>query len=467
MTENTQFDAVVIGAGAAGLAAARALTEHGLSVAILEARDRIGGRIYTTRPLGGGFPVELGAEFVHGRPRETFTIARAAGLPLYELDGDLWMSAGGRLSKEDEERDEEDDSERDDDMSAILSALSDWQGEDISFQTFVGERFAGERWAAARRAANGYVEGFDAADPAQVSVRWLAQTEAADALIDGDRQFRPLTGYDHLLHWLRDGLNPERTALRLNTVVHEIRWSRGAVEVSAQSPLGTPLAMLSARSAIVTLPLGVLTAPPDAPGAIRFIPSLPAKSAAANGTAMGHVVKVVLRFRDIFWDAAGEQHPSSLPLLQLPHLSFLLSDDAVMPTWWTSYPLLIPALTGWVGGPRATKLIGQPDAAIAEQAVESLARVLGLRRSELEAQLDAWHIHNWSADPFARGAYSYVRVGGFDAPSHLGKPVEGTLFFAGEATDDTGNTGTVHGALATGARAAREVIAQLAPGVGA
>lgn len=462
----TQFDVVVIGAGAAGLAAARALSDHGLSLALLEARDRIGGRIYTTWPAGVGLPVELGAEFVHGRPPETFAIARAARLTLYELTGDAWSLDGGQLplaraaDDADDAGDAEDADETDAGLGTILAAVGDWRGDDQSFQAFVDERFPGAEWAAARRQASGYVEGFDAARPDQVSVRWLAQTEAAAASIDGDRQFRFVEGYDRMLSWLRDGLNPERTALYLNSVVRAIQWSPGAVDVTVHSPLGTPLDSVTARAAVVTLPLGVLTAPPEALGAVRFSPEVTDTRAALAGLDMGHVVKVVLRFRERFWDGDS---PSRM---QLPNLSFLFSDDAVLPTWWTSYPLLTPTLTGWVGGPRAARLASQhTDAAIVDRALDALARVLSMRRGDLEAQLDGWHLHNWSGDPFARGAYSYVRVGGLEAPRRLGEPVAGTLFFAGEAANDEGHTGTVHGALATGLRAAREVLAHLAFGV--
>src|SRR5579884_4455016 len=95
-----RYDVAVIGAGAAGLAAARALAERGLTVVVLEARDRIGGRVATIRPEGSGLPVELGAEFVHGRPPETFAIVRAAGLTLCERCGEMWTSEGGRLRGE-------------------------------------------------------------------------------------------------------------------------------------------------------------------------------------------------------------------------------------------------------------------------------------------------------------------------------------------------------------------------------
>jgi monoamine oxidase len=106
-------------------------------------------------------------------------------------------------------------------------------------------------------------------------------------------------------------------------------------------------------------------------------------------------------------------------------------------------------------------LASESDAGLAEQALAALARVLHMARAELDARLVGWHVHNWTADPFARGAYSFVRAGGLEAPARLAQPLQGTLFFAGEATDNNGHTGTVHAALAAGQRAARALIAQL------
>jgi monoamine oxidase len=440
------FDVLVLGAGIAGLAGARVLSESGLSLALLEARDRIGGRIFTSRPAGGTLPVELGAEFVHGQPREIFELAQAARLTLYELTGDVWTSESGRLSKA---------RSADRGMNTILQAISDWQGEDRSLEAFLAERFAGDRWAAARNQVRGYIEGFDAAAPDQVSVRWLKQTEAASASIGGERQFRILEGYDRLLWWLRDGLNAERTLLASGTVVRDIQWERGQVEVTARAADGGTLSSFTAQAALITLPQGVLAAPTDAAGAVRFIPALPKKQIALKHLAMGPVVKVVFRFREAFWDTGSRGRQ------RMSRLSFLFSDNEVMPTWWTSYPLLTPVLTGWTGGPRAANLVSVPDATLAERALQALARVLGMQGGYLEAQLDAWQVHNWSADPYSRGAYSYVCVGGLKAPQVLSEPVEDTLFFAGEATNDEGHTGTVHGALATGRRGAEAIIAKL------
>ena len=450
------YDVMVIGAGAAGLAAAHELSARGRSCIVLEARERIGGRIYTIRPEGTILPVELGAEFIHGTPAQTLAIARAARLMICELSGERWISHGGRLTSDDDDDDEDEDEEdeEDDGFGAIFAAIASYRGEDMPLHAWLAAHFPRERWAAARRAFEGYAAGYDAADPQHVSVRWLAPSEAESDRNGGDRQFRLLDGYDRLLDALRAGLDPARTALRLSTVVYEVRWARGRVEALARSALGAELAPFTARAAVITLPLGVLAAPSDAPGAVRLTPDLPEKRAALEGLGMGDVAKVVLRFREAFWAAGASGRPAAA------RLAWIFSDDPVIPTWWTSYPILTPTLTGWLGGPRATELAAQPGDAIAAPARAAAARVFGVPHAELASLLDGWHLYNWHADPYARGAYTWVRAGGIEAPARLGAPVEETLFFAGEATS-TLDTGTVHGALASGLRAAKEVAAAL------
>ncbi len=439
-----QYDVVVVGAGVAGLAAAYHLSGLGYAIGVLEARDRIGGRLYTIRPEGAALPVELGAEFVHGRPREIFDLIGKAGITLYESTG------RSRTAQSQQSGDM-----RGEDIATIFHAIRDWQGEDLSLRQFLDEHFAGERWEPARQRVTGYAEGFDAAFADRVSVRWLAQTQAAMDAEDGDRQFRVLGGYDQLTGWLYSRLQNERAVLHLNTIVHDIRWSRGHVEIDARTLSGAQLDPFIARTAVITLPLGVLAAVPDGAGAVRFTPDLPDKREAMQRLEMGHALRIVLRFRDIFWDTLAKTEP------YLPEVGFLLSGDDVMPTWWTTYPLLTPTITGWAGGPRAARLAAQTDADIADQALSALARALNVTRTFLDDHLDAWHLHNWSADPFARGGYSFVRVSGVDAPAQLAAPVADTLFFAGEATDVLGRAGTVQAALASGKRAADDVITHL------
>jgi len=437
-------DVVVVGAGASGLTAARRLTDHGFSVAILEARDRLGGRISTAQRSDTIIPLELGAEFVHGMPAEIFSLP-ASAFALYEVRGEIWTARQGHWHPM---------RDRGKGRGRVLKELSAWQGADRSLQSFLDDHVGGERQARARRLIQDYVQGFDAADPETVSIQWLAQTEQAAARIDGNRQFRLSSGYSRLLSWLHDGLPADRALLRLNTIVHEMQWTPGQVLIESHAPSGEMLEPVTARAAVITLPLGVLAASDQGSAAVRFVPDLPHKRPAYNGLAMGHVIKVLLRFRAAFWERRAPGYP------YLPRLSFLFAPDEVFRTWWTSYPLFAPLLTDWVAGPRAVPLATQADADVIGHAVDALARILRVPLPDLEAELEGWHMHNWGADPFSRGAYSYVRVGGVEAPRKVAEPVADTLFFAGEATNTDGHTGTVHGAMATGNRVADEIVRQ-------
>lgn len=448
MTE-AHADVLILGAGVAGLAAAQALAQAGRRVIVLEARDRIGGRVRTVHDPALPLPVELGAEFVHGLPQETWSIIRAARLPVYESMGENWWSDGGVLRPSDDRWAQIDD---------LLRRMEQASSLDQSFESFIAPYRSDERWRTAAEYAAGYVEGFDAAWTDRISVGALLRERRALAQISSDRGFRLLSGYDSIAHWLAAGLDPRTSEVRLNTVVSEVRWRPGEVVVAARSRLGHPLGPFHAACAVVTLPLGVLQAAPGAEGSVAFAPALPAKQDAINRLAMGQVIKVMLRFRKRFWEderimAQGRNAP-------LEQLGFLLSRDAVLPTWWTASPVQAPLLVGWAGGPTAAKLARHGTQAIVSQALDALARVMGLPRATIEDQLDGWHLHDWQADPFARGAYSYAPVGGLDASDALAAPEAGTLFFAGEATVGDGNGATVHGAIASGQRAAREVIAR-------
>jgi len=438
-------DVVVVGAGAAGLAAARRLTERGYMVALVDARDRIGGRIATTHHPDTLVALELGAEFVHGMPPEIFTLP-ASALTLYEVGGDMWIARQGRWRST---------TRRERSAGRVLDEIGAWQGEDRSLTSFLAER--GPRGGQAQQAIRDYIEGFDAADPDRVSVRWIAQTESAAARISGQRQFRPARGYGQVVSWFHGDLPANRARVSLSTIVDEIRWSRGDVLVSAHAPSGEPCEPFAARAAVITLPLGVLTAPSRDTGAVRFVPDLPEKWAITGSLAMGPVVKVLLRFREAFWARTAPPYPSA------PRLSFLFTPDELVRAWWTLYPLVAPLLTAWVVGPRAAALTHEADASIVGHALGALAGSLRVPLTDIEALLESVHLHNWSTDPFSRGAYSYVCAGGLDAPRQLGEPVADTLFFAGEATNAEGHTGTVHGALSTGYRAADEVAQVLSP----
>jgi monoamine oxidase len=434
-------DVVVIGAGAAGMAAAARLTRGGARVLLLEARDSPGGRVLTRTDPHSGHSVELGAEFIHGKPPEIWELLAAHPAPAFEGEGDEWCSEQGRICECDFFED----------VQALLKKMRDCREPDRSFADFLRQCGAGAS-EATRRHALQYVTGFNAADAERISVQSLVLQQDAEDAIEGDRVFRLRTGYQPVIVSLLDDVARERFELRASTVVKRVRWRRGQVEVEAES--AGSVQKLVARRALITVPLGVLQAPPGAEGAIEFDPPLAAKREPLSRLAMGEVIRVTLSFASRFWEQirAGEH--------TLANMHFVFSDHVPFPTWWTLAPDRAPILTGWSPAASARQLSGQAEPAIVEEALRSLAAVLNVDPEMASQEARSAFVHDWQSDPFARGAYSYVCTGGADAPKRLAEPLDDTLFFAGEATDITGHIGTVHGAIASGQRAAQEILSR-------
>jgi monoamine oxidase len=436
-------DVLIIGAGAAGLSAAIELSGAGLRVEILEARDRVGGRMFTRHDPTLNHPVELGAEFVHGLAPEIWLPVQQHNLKVTEEEGDLWCSIDGKLQRCNFF------AQADEILSAMEDEFADENKNDESFLDFLARRFPGKDHAEAKQWATGYVSGFNAADPGLVSVRWLVDSREADEQIEGERAFHIDGGYQSLVDIFLRKLHDRNVDIRLNTIVTGIRWKAGAVEVLANGP--QPETSFKASRTLVTLPLGVL----QSVGFVRFEPELPQqKLEALEKIAMGKVVRVTLCFRDRFWkNLHGTNEARSLA-----DLSFLFSRDKFFPTWWTQMPEPVPIITGWSPAKSAESLAGMSQDAIVEKAVRSLSSLLHVEKSTVQAKLQSAYFHDWDFDPFSQGAYSYVKVGGEGSQRILGSPISNTLFFAGEATDTSGHNGTVHGAIASGQRAAREIL---------
>jgi len=452
--DRTRVDVLVLGAGAAGLAAARDLSHAGLRVTIIEARPRVGGRVLTLHDPRAPIPLELGAEFIHGETAETLSLAQAAGLAVLELPDTHELASAGRFKPMGDFWAVIDRMNRD------LARRVARRGKDFP----VSEYLESASVPASRRGMlRDFLQGFYAAHPDRLSAKSLAvETEGGDEEdeVEG-KQFRIANGGDALMKWLRDGLDPDRTEVRLSSVAKSVQWKRGAVSVACHGGDRAPLPTVRARAALITLPLAVLKA-----GVVRFDPALPAKQRALAGIETGQVFKIVLRFREAFWErpeflkerreqsggAGGGSNGSGLNILH--------AHGAEVPTWWTSLPVRSPVLVGYVGAVAAEQLLAEDPPSRLERSLVALSEVLAVPRRELEQQLDASASHDWHADPFARGAYSYIGVGGTSAPRALARPVDGTLFFAGEATNGA-EIGTVAGALSSGRRAAREVLKAL------
>jgi monoamine oxidase len=403
-------DVVVIGAGAAGLAAAQELARAGCSVLVLEARQRIGGRCWTRRMPGLPVPVELGAEFIHGRPAATLALLERAGISGVDSTRSQRVLYRGALRE----------------ANAFIEAqkavrhTGALKKQDRSFADFLAHYRLSPL---TRTLATMMVQGFDAADPARASARDIAEEWGSGAL--GASQMRPQGGYGPLLQSLVN----KNVRIHLNTVVREVRWRRGTVQIYAEKRL-----LANARCAVITLPLGVLQS-----GAVRFFPELTEKQPALEKLASGPVIRVAMRFARAFWDE------------RCPGVAFFHSPGAAFPTFWTPLPMRAPLLTAWAGGPKAQSLTGLGERELLRRAVTSVRSVFGR-----VPKPQAAYVQDWQEDPFARGGYSYVTVGGQGARELLQRPLENTLFFAGEATD-TEEAGTVAGALRSGVRAAREI----------
>jgi monoamine oxidase len=454
MSEN-RVEVLVVGAGAAGLAAARDLGAAGLKVCVIEARDRIGGRIHTLHDSSVEAPIELGAEFIHGQPSEIWEIVQRAGLRTSEVTGENWCAEGGRLAPC------ADLGWQDVQGKGIIEQIDHLASPDCSFREFIETHFQGAEFERERAAATRYVEGFHAARTELISARALAKSEDAARKISGGAASRLRDGYDGIVQRLRSEIEMSGATLQLGIVTETIEWRSGHVEVKAFRRMDSSKEIFGAQRAIIALPLGVLQAPPQAEGSISFRPALADKQEALRHLVMGSAVRVTLRFRERWW----EDGPQVVALKQgnadLARMSFLFSTDKWMPVWWTQLPTRSPILVGWVGGPVAERFTLQPESFILHHALDALARLFGIERKRIEGLLEAQYVHDWQADPFARGSYSYVALGGLAAQEELARPVEGTLFFAGEATNSNGHHGTVHGAIATGRRAAKEVLESL------
>lgn len=438
-------DVLVIGGGAAGLAAARRLSGRGLSVTVVEARDRLGGRIHTLHHPTLPLPVELGAEFIHGKPLEIWAWLRSSGTAACEVTGEDWQSTGGKLKRIDPPPER---------LRAVLDRLAAVGPDDESFAGFLEARCQ-DQPREVLELATAYLEGFHAA-PAEVasSLAFAADRKRVAAL--GQSHFRLVEGYDSVVRWLREGIDPAKSAVLLGTTVRAVHWRRGEVRLEVESAPG-PLPVLEARRAVITLPASVLEATGGEAAAVRFEPEVDGHRQAARRLGMGKVVKVVLRFREAFWE--NEALPAVEGGRSLAGWGFLLSRDPHYPTWWTALPARAPILTAWAGGPAAERLEGLPSIQRLHAALDSLARLLGATRASIAGRLQACYTHDWQADPFSRGAYSFVPVGGLGVRQRLARPIEDTLFWAGEATHFEGQAATVAGAIATGYRAAEEVLA--------
>lgn len=418
-------DIVIVGAGAAGLMAALELSKAGKSILILEARDRIGGRIW---PLSGyNYPAQGGAEFVHGQAPITHELVSQAGLTYKSSTGKLLTFKDGQF---DDSRDMFLENE-------ILQSKLKEVKHDLPIADFLNEHFSDEKYQTLRDSIIRMVEGYDAADPKRISTlslrdEWLGQE---DEWIQGRIQ----EGYGPLLEYLRSECMKHGVQIILNKQVKQIEHSGPDVKTICIDG-----GIYYSKKIVVTAPLPLI-------GSIDYVPSIPQKIQATKLIGYGHVIKVVVEFKEKWWiDSRGRD---------LSKVVFVRSKEFI-PTWWTQNPQDVPVLVGWLAGPKAKDHSGLSDSTIMEKALESLENIFDHNKESIKNIIVKSEVFNWPNDLFAKGAYSYSTPESEDARQELVKSADNRIYFAGEALYSGKETATVEGALGSGKEVAERILSK-------
>ena len=416
---------IIIGAGAAGLTAARSLGKNDNHVVVLEARDRIGGRIFTSSAEGFSVPVEHGAEFVHGDLHHTQQLAKEAGVQLREGNGRQWNIESGK---------KEEGEFFDAGWDELVKELKKLD-RDMSIGAFLDLKFSDEKYESLRNAVTRFVEGFDAADADKASAFALRQewTET-----DATTGYHLVGGYTVLMEHLCNQCKNAGVIFHLSCVVKDIYWQKNRVTVITENG-----ERFDGERLLITIPPAVLRS-----GAIRFFPEMSEQKQAIAKIETGGVIKFLVEFTEPVWEKNG-----SSDFRKFPDAHFIFS-DAYIPTWWTQRPSAAPLLTGWLSGP-ATHSIKLNDVELLNEAIRSLGYIFDCPVDIVRSKIRAAKIVNWVNDPFALGAYAYKTVETPQVMELLSKPVENTVFFAGEAYYGGAEMGTVEAALASGGAVAK------------
>ncbi len=445
MDLHDSIDVAVIGGGVAGLTAARILAATGLKVVVLEARGRVGGRILTRRPIEGPM-IELGAGFVHGDNELLWELVQESGIQTESSELGQWVVERKKL------REENDLWER---LGEVMKKID--ANNHSSLGSWLRIRPGGISAEEAAQAVE-FVENFHGGTSDTTSADVLRATKGGT----DESQHVVTNGYDRVPQVLAQQCYAAGVRIYLNAPVSTIEWSQGAAIVTSRPQSNTEVPSFRARAVIVTVPLGVLKARPGQLGAIQFTPEIPEKTSLWWGLPVGQVSRLTLRFRENFW--AQSLLPAELRENNGKNFGFVHTHETPIPVWWSMTPE--PVLVGWAGGPAARALVGKTKEQVVEIALRALSESFGSPVAAWASALAESFWHDWGADPYSRCGYSYTVANYEDAPQRLAAPVADTLFFAGEATAEPAELGTVGGALSSAERVAREVLRAL-PRVGA
>jgi monoamine oxidase len=414
---------IIVGGGVAGLMAATQLLKQGYVVTILEASDRLGGRVHTIHNSSFEHPVERGFEFIHGNLPLTIQLLKEAGIEYKPVEGRMIRVVNGEWKTQN-------------DFTIGWSELMERMNEireDMTVSEFLEKNFSDNNYEELRKSVIRFAQGFDLADPSKASVLALRE----EWMGEEEEQFRIPGGCDQLISYLEKKCIESGGTIHTSTAVTKIKWQKNNVIVTTADNK-----MYNGNKIVITISLGMILSEP--PG-ISFEPLIDDYLIAAQKIGFGTVIKILLQFKESFWEEKKK------------NTGFLLTEE-VIPTWWTQLPSSYPLLTGWVGGPQAWPLENKDDQTILELALQSLSNVFEKTVDELKQLLTASLVANWSKDPFAKGGYSYSMIESADAQKLFNDPIDDTIFFAGEAFYDGPSPGTVEAALVSGKNVAEKII---------
>ncbi len=410
------YDVIIIGAGVAGLTAARELQAQGKSVVVLEAQDYVGGRVKSFD--GWGVPLELGAEFIHGSDTITASIARDLGLEIVSAyqDHKLINEDGRSLLPEQKET-----------YKRLLRYVALHGKQGVSIQEVINGNPVTKDSTLMKLVAVAAGD-FEAGDANMLDSG--AYTEMMTRTAHNGKNLLLKQGYGDIVSYLSDGID-----IKLVAIVTKIKYAKTPVVVDLNDG-----STMYAKKVIITVSLGVLKS-----NYIEFAPALPeVKQRAIQKLGMGNSIKFLLRLKD----------PQDVHEL----FQYADGDNGALQTitcWWASAsdPHV---LVGFCGGSRADAVIDLDEDRLLEKVIQDLSRVLG---RDLRHEIAGSRLVRWDDNPFVRGSYSNHPVSTVNAEREaLGDPTAGRLFWAGEATVSDGNYGTVHGAISSGYRVVRQMI---------
>ncbi|RZJ65865.1 MAG: FAD-dependent oxidoreductase [Flavobacterium sp.] len=405
---------IVVGAGAAGLMSANILSKKGCDVVLLEAGDRIGGRIHTLTPPGFSNHVEAAAEFIHGKLPLTLQLMKKAKLEVVPATGKMYRSKNDKIDS---------NFGNSKAWSEFYEALFDLK-RDCSLQELLDLRFSAKKYATLRNEAIDMAQGLDLGEPGKLSLfnvreEWTSQ----------EMQYRPVSGYAPLLEFISNDSDLGKRQLHFNEKVSRIEWQRGFVKAI------TATDVFIADAIVVTVPISVYHN-----NEMEFSPEIP-QLKLFDDIGFGEVIKIALEFDTMFWEE------------KYADLGFLFTEAGF--TFWTQLSQHKPLLIAWIGNADASSYDSIADEEMIERSVSELEKTFGnIARDSFRVG----KVFRFTKKSPTKGGYSWFTTKSRSAVAKLNRGIDSTIYFAGEALEPKGDNATVEAALQSGRHVANKIL---------